>query len=112
MRGFQIEYLVVYYDEKVRDARLSLRQAEILMGLAHDEELQKAGGCVPSLQNTTVCVAFDFNPKWKDWNLRCLSKVYLLIDEIRSRACDIVDRNDSRPSTRSMVGSCSSPLLD
>ncbi|EWC46620.1 glutamate--cysteine ligase [Drechslerella stenobrocha 248] len=48
-----IEYLVVAYDEASKDARLSLRQAEILKDLAHDEELQKAGGCVPSLQTVT-----------------------------------------------------------
>jgi len=42
----------VSYDEKEKDARLSLRQADILMALAHDEELQSAGGCVPSLQQT------------------------------------------------------------
>ncbi|KAF3150382.1 Zn finger-containing GTPase- Activating Protein for ARF [Orbilia oligospora] len=48
--GDEIEYLVVSYDEDSKDARLSLRQAEILKDLAHDEELRKAGGCVPSLQ--------------------------------------------------------------
>lgn len=29
---------------------LSLRQADILKALAHDEELVKEGGCVPDLQ--------------------------------------------------------------
>lgn len=51
--GDEIEYLVVSYDDENRNARLSLRQAEILKALAQDEELQEAGGCVPEQQR--VC---------------------------------------------------------
>jgi len=46
----QIEYLVVCFDEQKREVRLSLRQADILNALAHDEELLKQGGGVPDVQ--------------------------------------------------------------
>lgn len=42
---------------------LSLRQADILKSLAQDEELCKAGGCVPDLQDVTTHV-----PKYDDYN--------------------------------------------
>lgn len=44
--------MVISYDHKNRNARLSLRQNEILEELANDEKLQKAGGAVPGLQHT------------------------------------------------------------
>ena len=44
--------MVISYDHKNRNARLSLRQNEILEELANDEQLQKAGGAVPGLQHT------------------------------------------------------------
>lgn len=47
----QVEYLVVAYDDATRRADLSLRQADILVALAKDEELCKQGGCVPALQS-------------------------------------------------------------
>jgi glutamate--cysteine ligase catalytic subunit len=50
----QIEYLVVNYTEDDKNVTLSLRQADILDALAKDEELLKAGGCVPDLQNVTT----------------------------------------------------------
>jgi hypothetical protein len=46
----QVEYLVVNYSKSEPNVTLSLRQADILHALAHDEELSKAGGCVPDLQ--------------------------------------------------------------
>ena len=48
----QIEYLVVNFDERKRQVKLSLRQADILRALAEDEELVKQGGGVPDLQRT------------------------------------------------------------
>jgi len=48
----KVEYMVISYDHENRNARLSLRQNEILEGLAADEKLQKAGGAVPGLQHT------------------------------------------------------------
>ena len=48
----QIEYLVVCFDDQQRQVKLSLRQADILMALAQDEELVKQGGGVPELQAT------------------------------------------------------------
>lgn len=45
----QIEYLVVSYDDKHREVKLSLRQADILDALAKDQELLKQGGGVPDL---------------------------------------------------------------
>ena len=48
--SIKVEYLVVAYDDDQKKVRLSLRQADILQALAHDEELQKKGGCVPDLQ--------------------------------------------------------------
>ena len=39
------------YDDAQKKVRLSLRQADILQALAHDEELQKQGGCVPEIQD-------------------------------------------------------------
>ena len=44
--------MVISYDHENRNARLSLRQNEILEELANDEKLQKAGGAVPGLQHT------------------------------------------------------------
>jgi hypothetical protein len=44
--------MVISYDHENRNARLSLRQNEILEELANDEKLKKAGGAVPGLQNT------------------------------------------------------------
>ncbi|PWW78271.1 GCS-domain-containing protein [Tuber magnatum] len=48
--GDEVEYLVVAYDEETKNARLSLRQAEILAELARGENLRKAGGGVPDVQ--------------------------------------------------------------
>lgn len=47
---WQIEYLVVTYTKENPEVTLSLRQADILHALAHDEELQTKGGVVPDLQ--------------------------------------------------------------
>jgi glutamate--cysteine ligase catalytic subunit len=47
----QIEYLVVDYTVDDPNVTLSLRQADILHALAHDEELCGEGGCVPDLQH-------------------------------------------------------------
>jgi hypothetical protein len=47
----QIEYLVVNYKAEDEKVTLSLRQADILHALAHDEELCTSGGCVPDLQD-------------------------------------------------------------
>jgi hypothetical protein len=52
-KPFQIEYLVVAFDEEEKKVVLSLRQADILAALAKDEELTKKGGCVPALQSIT-----------------------------------------------------------
>ena len=49
----QIEYIVVCFDDEHKKARLSLRQTEILLELAHDQELQKQGGCVPTISQST-----------------------------------------------------------
>jgi glutamate--cysteine ligase catalytic subunit len=46
---FQVEYLVVAFDDTNHRVRLSLCQAEVLKALAKDEELSKNGGCVPDL---------------------------------------------------------------
>jgi glutamate--cysteine ligase catalytic subunit len=46
---FQVEYLVVAFDDNNHKVRLSLCQAEVLKALAKDEELSKNGGCVPDL---------------------------------------------------------------
>ncbi|KAL9635720.1 MAG: hypothetical protein Q9164_003286 [Protoblastenia rupestris] len=48
--GDEVEYLVVAFDDKGRNVKLSLRQADILAALAEDEALCKQGGCVPDLQ--------------------------------------------------------------
>ncbi|KAG9230965.1 glutamate-cysteine ligase-like protein [Amylocarpus encephaloides] len=57
--GDEVEYLVVKYVESKKvdgqpsiepEVTLSLRQADILRALAHDEELCHVGGCVPDLQ--------------------------------------------------------------
>ncbi|KAK7509786.1 glutamate-cysteine ligase-domain-containing protein [Phyllosticta citriasiana] len=48
--GDEIEYLVVAYDEDHNKVRLSLRQADILDALAHDEKLLNQGGGVPDVQ--------------------------------------------------------------
>lgn len=45
--------MVISYDHENRNAKLSLRQNEILEELANDEKLQRAGGAVPDLQTTT-----------------------------------------------------------
>ena len=44
--------MVISYDHENRNARLSLRQNEILEELANDEKLKSAGGAVPGLQHT------------------------------------------------------------
>lgn len=49
----QVEYLVVNYKDTDPNVTLSLRQAEILLALAEDEELRKKGACVPGLQEIT-----------------------------------------------------------
>lgn len=48
-RFAKIEYLVVAFDDKEREVKLSLRQADILEALASDPELIKQGGGVPDL---------------------------------------------------------------
>ncbi|BFZ62030.1 glutamate--cysteine ligase [Saitoella coloradoensis] len=48
--GDEVEYIVVSYDDDEKDARLSLRQAEILKTLADDEALKRAGGVIPEQQ--------------------------------------------------------------
>ena len=48
--------MVISYDHEHRNARLSLRQNEILEELANDEKLKKAGGAVPGLQHTVRCL--------------------------------------------------------
>ncbi|CZR53365.1 related to gamma-glutamylcysteine synthetase [Phialocephala subalpina] len=48
--GDEIEYLVVNYKKDNENVTLSLRQADILHALAHDEDLCTNGGCVPDLQ--------------------------------------------------------------
>lgn len=50
LTGWQIEYLVVAFEEEKRKVKLSLRQADILDALAKDEALCRQGGCVPGLQ--------------------------------------------------------------
>lgn len=50
--------MVISYDHESRNARLSLRQNEILEELANDEKLQKAGGAVPGLQHTVWYVLY------------------------------------------------------
>ena len=52
--------MVISYDHENRNARLSLRQNEILEELANDEKLQKAGGAVPSRQHTVWYEAHKF----------------------------------------------------
>lgn len=47
----KVEYIVVNYDENDPKVTLSLRQADILHSLAHDDELTSQGGCVPDLQD-------------------------------------------------------------
>ncbi|KAF2162260.1 hypothetical protein M409DRAFT_27263 [Zasmidium cellare ATCC 36951] len=47
--GDEIEYLVVSFDNKKKEVKLSLRQADILEALASDAELLKQGGGVPDL---------------------------------------------------------------
>ncbi len=47
----KVEYIVVNYDENDPKVTLSLRQADILHSLAHDDELKSQGGCVPDLQD-------------------------------------------------------------
>lgn len=47
----KVEYIVVNYDENDPKVTLSLRQADILHSLAHDDELKEKGGCVPDLQD-------------------------------------------------------------
>ncbi|KAL5350126.1 glutamate--cysteine ligase [Pseudogymnoascus australis] len=49
--GDEVEYIVVNYDENDPKVTLSLRQADILHSLAHDDELKSQGGCVPDLQD-------------------------------------------------------------
>lgn len=51
--GDEIEYLVVAIDDEENKVRLSLRQADILLALAKDENLKEQGGCVPDIQGTT-----------------------------------------------------------
>ncbi len=47
----QVEYLVVNFKKDDSHVTLSLRQADILHALAHDEEICADGGCVPDLQD-------------------------------------------------------------
>ncbi|KFY11996.1 hypothetical protein V492_04152, partial [Pseudogymnoascus sp. VKM F-4246] len=49
--GDEVEYIVVNYDESDPKVTLSLRQADILHSLAHDDDLKSKGGCVPDLQD-------------------------------------------------------------
>jgi glutamate--cysteine ligase catalytic subunit len=42
---------VVDYKDEDPKVTLSLRQADILHALAHDEELRGEGGCVPDLED-------------------------------------------------------------
>ena len=49
----QIEYLVVAFDDKQHEVKLSLRQAAILEELANNPELIKQGGGVPDLNEGT-----------------------------------------------------------
>jgi len=48
LKDLQVEYLVVTYKDDDPQVTLSLRQADILSALAHDEKLE--AGCVPDLQ--------------------------------------------------------------
>ena len=50
LKALQIEYLVVDYTDNDPKVTLSLRQADILHALAHDDKLRDEGGCVPDLQ--------------------------------------------------------------
>lgn len=52
--GDEVEYLVVCYDDEHHTVRLSLRQADILASLAHDETLLNQGGGVPDVQRGHV----------------------------------------------------------
>lgn len=49
LTGRKIEYLVVSFDDDLREVKLSLRQADILEALANDAELLREGGGVPDL---------------------------------------------------------------
>lgn len=49
--GDEVEYLVVAFDDPAKKVRLSLRQADILASLAHDEELQEQGGAAPAVKD-------------------------------------------------------------
>jgi hypothetical protein len=57
--------MVISYDHEHRNARLSLRQNEILEELANDEKLKRAGGAVPGLQVTVrySCEGVDVVPR-------------------------------------------------
>jgi hypothetical protein len=57
----QVEYLVVTYAKDKPEVTLSLRQADILQALAHDEELTSGGGCVPDLQD----IGYGFSPAYR-----------------------------------------------
>lgn len=51
---------MVNYKKDEKNVTLSLRQADILKALAHDDELCKFGGCVPDLQSVkSVDSPFD-----------------------------------------------------
>ena len=50
--------MVISYDHENQNARVSLRQNEILEELANDEKLQKAGGAVPGLQHTVWYIPY------------------------------------------------------
>ena len=64
--NYQIEYIVVAFDDKHREVKLSLRQADILEALGRDEELVKQGGGVPEVNEGTkeyvVRRSIDPNP--------------------------------------------------
>jgi len=62
--GDEVEYLVISYDHENRNAKLSLRQNEILEELANDEKLQKAGGAVPGLQKTVTYATVKVKEAW------------------------------------------------
>jgi glutamate--cysteine ligase catalytic subunit len=53
---------VISYDHAGRNARLSLRQNEILEELANDEKLKTAGAVAPNLQHTVSYESYAEGP--------------------------------------------------
>jgi len=101
--GDEVEYLVISYDEENNNARLSLRQSEILKALAQDEELRKSGGCVPALQQTVTsddCLP-TFHPEYGRYMLEatpgepygCLLKDLLTVEPNMKRRRDIAKQH-------------------